>query len=190
MIRMLLEGMLTDLGHTVAAEAGGIEEALEFARDADFDVALLDVNLNGKPIKPVVEVLVRRGRALRVCKRLRPARRAGSLSRRAQLCKSPSRPKLWRKPSKPRRRKPLLKSPFENRGELRHRRLVGDVDPQRRHGDAVIVEGCHIRAVLKLEGVLAGIGDPVIGIAAAILRACRCAAAPAAGAPAATLQCL
>jgi CheY-like chemotaxis protein len=61
MIRMLLEGMLTDLGHTVAAEAGGIDEALEFARDADFDVALLDVNLNGKPITPVVEVLVRRG---------------------------------------------------------------------------------------------------------------------------------
>jgi CheY-like chemotaxis protein len=61
MIRMLLEGMLTDLGHTVAAEAGGIDEALEFARDADFDVALLDVNLNGKPITPVVEILVRRG---------------------------------------------------------------------------------------------------------------------------------
>jgi hypothetical protein len=26
MIRMLLEGMLTDLGHTVAAEAGGIDD--------------------------------------------------------------------------------------------------------------------------------------------------------------------
>ena len=61
MIRMLLEGMLTDLGHTVAAEAGGIEEALTLAKQAEFDVAVLDVNLNGKSITPVVEVLVARG---------------------------------------------------------------------------------------------------------------------------------
>jgi CheY-like chemotaxis protein len=61
MIRMLLDGMLTDLGHTVAAEAGSIEEALTLAREAEFDVALLDVNLNGKPINPVVEVLIARG---------------------------------------------------------------------------------------------------------------------------------
>ena len=61
MIRMLLEGMLTDLGHTVAAEAGAIDEALSIARQAEFDVAVLDVNLNNKPITPVVEVLVERG---------------------------------------------------------------------------------------------------------------------------------
>jgi CheY-like chemotaxis protein len=61
MIRMLLEGMLTDLGHTVAGQAGGIEEALALADQADFDVALLDVNLNGKPITPVVEILIKRG---------------------------------------------------------------------------------------------------------------------------------
>jgi CheY-like chemotaxis protein len=61
MIRMLLEGMLTDLGHTVAAEAGGIDEALAIAQKAEFDVAVLDVNLNNHSIAPVVEVLVRRG---------------------------------------------------------------------------------------------------------------------------------
>jgi CheY-like chemotaxis protein len=61
MIRMLLEGMLTDLGHTVAAEAGGIEEALSLAKAAEFDVAVLDVNLNNQSITPVVEVLVARG---------------------------------------------------------------------------------------------------------------------------------
>ena len=61
MIRMLLEGMLTDLGHTVVAQAGGIEEALALAKQAEFDVALLDVNLNNEPITPVVEVLVQRG---------------------------------------------------------------------------------------------------------------------------------
>jgi CheY-like chemotaxis protein len=61
MIRMLLDGMLSDLGHTVAAEAGRIEEAMALAKDADFDIAILDVNLNGQPITPVVEVLVGRG---------------------------------------------------------------------------------------------------------------------------------
>ncbi len=61
MIRMLLEGMLEDLGHSVAAEAGTIDEAVALAERGEFDVALLDVNLNGRPITPVVEVLVERG---------------------------------------------------------------------------------------------------------------------------------
>jgi CheY-like chemotaxis protein len=61
MIRMLLEGMLTDLGHTVAAEAGSIEEALSLAKAAEFDVAVLDVNLNSQPITPVAEALTARG---------------------------------------------------------------------------------------------------------------------------------
>jgi CheY-like chemotaxis protein len=61
MIRMLLEGMLTDLGHTVAAEAGGIDEAVALAKKGTFDIAVLDVNLNGQPVTPVVEVLVERG---------------------------------------------------------------------------------------------------------------------------------
>ncbi len=61
MIRMLLEGMLTDLGHSVAAEAGGLDEAISLAKQAEFDVAVLDVNLNGTPVTPVVEILVKRG---------------------------------------------------------------------------------------------------------------------------------
>jgi CheY-like chemotaxis protein len=61
MIRMLLEGMLTDLGHSVAAEAGGLDEAISLAKEAEFDLAVLDVNLNGTPVTPVVEILVERG---------------------------------------------------------------------------------------------------------------------------------
>src|ERR1700749_1148757 len=61
MIRMLLQDMLDDLGHTLAGEAGRIDEALTLAEQAEFDVAILDVNLNGEPISPVVEVLVERG---------------------------------------------------------------------------------------------------------------------------------
>jgi CheY-like chemotaxis protein len=60
MIRMLLEGMLTDLGHTVAAEAGGIDDAVAIAKKGAFDVAVLDVNLNGQPVTPVVEILIER----------------------------------------------------------------------------------------------------------------------------------
>jgi CheY-like chemotaxis protein len=61
MIRMLLQDMLDDLGHTLAGEAGHIDEALALAQQAEFDIAILDVNLAGQPISPVVEVLIARG---------------------------------------------------------------------------------------------------------------------------------
>jgi CheY-like chemotaxis protein len=61
MIRMLLDGMLADLGYTMTAEAGALDEAMKLAKQADFDAAILDVNLAGKPITPVAEILVQRG---------------------------------------------------------------------------------------------------------------------------------
>ena len=61
MIRLLLDEMLSDLGYTMAAEAGRLDEALVVARQGEFDVAILDVNLDGQPVTPVVDVLVERG---------------------------------------------------------------------------------------------------------------------------------
>lgn len=61
MIRLLLDDMLTDLGYSMAAEAGRLDEALTVAKQAEFDLAILDVNLNGQPVTPVVDVLVERG---------------------------------------------------------------------------------------------------------------------------------
>jgi CheY-like chemotaxis protein len=61
MIRMLLEDMLGELGYTVAAEAARVEEALEATKNADFDLAILDANLNGQPASPVADALVTRG---------------------------------------------------------------------------------------------------------------------------------
>jgi CheY-like chemotaxis protein len=61
MIRMLLEDMLADLGYGVAASAGGLEEAIALARNSDFDLAILDVNLNGHAVYPVADVLEKRG---------------------------------------------------------------------------------------------------------------------------------
>jgi CheY-like chemotaxis protein len=61
MIRMLLEDMLAELGYTIAAAAARLDEALELARHAEFDLAILDVNLNGQPISPVADVIAARG---------------------------------------------------------------------------------------------------------------------------------
>src|SRR5215510_6029271 len=61
MIRMLLEDMLADLGYGVAASAGGLSEAITLARNSDFDLAILDVNLNGDAVYPVADLLMDRG---------------------------------------------------------------------------------------------------------------------------------
>ncbi len=60
MIRMMVTDMLVDLGHSIAAEAGEIDEALRLAESADFNLAILDVNVNGKTIEPVAKVVERR----------------------------------------------------------------------------------------------------------------------------------
>ena|SRR3569833_1049289 len=57
LIRMMLAEMLSELQHSVAAEAGDVNEALEMAASADFDLAFLDVNLAGKSSEPVAKVL-------------------------------------------------------------------------------------------------------------------------------------
>jgi CheY-like chemotaxis protein len=60
LIRMLLEDMLTDLGHAVAAAAGSVGEAAELAKTSEFDLAILDVNLDGRDVYPVAEILAER----------------------------------------------------------------------------------------------------------------------------------
>jgi CheY-like chemotaxis protein len=64
LVAMLLEDMLVDAGYTVSGTASAINQALEFVVDAaaDFDIAILDVNLRGKPIFPVAEVLAQAGK--------------------------------------------------------------------------------------------------------------------------------
>src|SRR6202158_2380365 len=57
MIRMMVADMLEELGYSVAAEAGDINEAIRLAQSAEFDLAILDVNVNGKVISPVAELI-------------------------------------------------------------------------------------------------------------------------------------
>jgi CheY-like chemotaxis protein len=61
MVRMLIEDMLGELGHTVAAVAGRLDEAMQAAESAEFDLAILDVNLGGEAISPVADALSARG---------------------------------------------------------------------------------------------------------------------------------
>jgi CheY-like chemotaxis protein len=41
-IRMMVVEMLEELGHTVAAEAGHLDKAMDLASSIDFDIAILD----------------------------------------------------------------------------------------------------------------------------------------------------
>ena len=62
MIRMMVADMLEELGYRVSAEAGEIGEAVKLAQTADFDFAILDVNVNGKVISPVADLIKARNR--------------------------------------------------------------------------------------------------------------------------------
>jgi CheY-like chemotaxis protein len=61
MIRMMVADMLEEIGYTIAAEAGDIDDAVRLVQTADFDIAILDVNVNGKVITPVAEAVQLRG---------------------------------------------------------------------------------------------------------------------------------
>jgi len=60
MVSMLLEDMLSDLGCTPIGPATQVERALSLVENGDFDVAILDVNLNGKETYPIADVLAAR----------------------------------------------------------------------------------------------------------------------------------
>jgi CheY-like chemotaxis protein len=52
--------MLAELGHTVVGPVARLERALEMTRREQFDVAILDVNINGRKVYPVAEALAAR----------------------------------------------------------------------------------------------------------------------------------
>jgi CheY-like chemotaxis protein len=61
MLALNLEDMLRDLGCVVAGSAAKLDDAMAMARTSDFDVALLDVNINGKRVDPVADAIRERG---------------------------------------------------------------------------------------------------------------------------------
>ena len=57
MIRMMIAEMLEELGHRVAAGTGEIDQAIRLAQNTEFDLAILDVNVQGKLITAVAELI-------------------------------------------------------------------------------------------------------------------------------------
>ncbi|MEQ1610749.1 MAG: response regulator [Hyphomonadaceae bacterium] len=61
MIAMMLEDMLADLGHKVACLAMRLPQVVEPARTVHADIAILDINLDGRKSFPAAEILRDRG---------------------------------------------------------------------------------------------------------------------------------
>lgn len=61
LVIMLLEDMLAQLGCQVVGLASHLDQAIELVTSADADLAILDVNLDGREAYPVAERLSARG---------------------------------------------------------------------------------------------------------------------------------
>ena len=61
LVSMLVEDMLSDLGVEIVGPVATLDEALTFARGADIDAAVLDINVGGLLTYPVAEILQARG---------------------------------------------------------------------------------------------------------------------------------
>ena len=61
LIAMLFEDLLSDFGCTVVGPAMSVRQAMDLAGSAAFDIAVLDVNLNGEASFPVATLLETRG---------------------------------------------------------------------------------------------------------------------------------
>lgn len=62
LIRMMLVDMIEEAGHSVVAEAGDIQKGAALATGADFDLAILDINLAGDTIEPIASAIAGRGK--------------------------------------------------------------------------------------------------------------------------------
>jgi DNA-binding response OmpR family regulator len=60
-IALMIEDMLIDLGHQVTGIAMRLPQAAEMARAVDADVAILDINLDGRQSFSVAQMLRDRG---------------------------------------------------------------------------------------------------------------------------------
>ena len=61
LIAMMLEDFLLSLGHEVRATCDSVGEALKAVQNADFDIAILDINLKGESVWPVASALRDKG---------------------------------------------------------------------------------------------------------------------------------
>jgi DNA-binding response OmpR family regulator len=60
LVALLIEDFLVEFGCSTVGPCGSVEAALDAARSVAFDLAVLDVNLDGEMVYPVAEVLAER----------------------------------------------------------------------------------------------------------------------------------
>ncbi|HEX4532686.1 MAG TPA: response regulator [Rhizomicrobium sp.] len=60
LVAMMMEQILEDLGRNPTV-ASRVDDALSLAKTCDFDVAILDVHINGDFVFPIADVLAERG---------------------------------------------------------------------------------------------------------------------------------
>jgi CheY-like chemotaxis protein len=60
-VAMLIEDMVNELSYEIAAVVPRLEDAMRLLDSDDFDVAMLDVHLNGKTVFPFAAELDKRG---------------------------------------------------------------------------------------------------------------------------------
>ena len=61
MIAMLVEDMVLDFGSEVVGPVANVNDAINLARSAELDAAILDINVSGSVIFPVADILTERG---------------------------------------------------------------------------------------------------------------------------------
>ena len=61
LIRMMLAQIVEELGHRVVAEAASVDDGRSRAEIEDYDLAILDINLQGDNVQPVAQAILRRG---------------------------------------------------------------------------------------------------------------------------------
>jgi len=88
LLRMMTVEMLEELGHRVVAEAGTIGAAEPLARNADFDMAVLDINVGGTNIAPIAQNYCRSRAAVHIRQRLRFGGTAAGIPGQAGIAKA------------------------------------------------------------------------------------------------------
>ena len=104
LVSMLIEDMLADMGALVVGPAATFDEAMGLAGSETIDIALLDVNLAGKPVFPIADLLRERGIVFIFASGYGEAGIIES-HRGAPCCRSPSArptsPASWQPPPRP-----------------------------------------------------------------------------------------
>lgn len=64
LVSLALKDVLTEFGCEVVGAAARVDVALDLARELPFDIAVLDVNISGRPVDDVARAITARGKPL------------------------------------------------------------------------------------------------------------------------------